>query len=276
MSCIDVSVVIPTFRREREVCEAIQSALAQPGVSVECIVLDDTGEGSAQEAVSAIGDTRVTYIKREVPSRGRPAIARNEGARLAKGRFLHFLDDDDHVHDGAYRDLVSALDARPERGVAFGQVDPFGDDPWWLKNKRDYFENAARVAASTPDSQWTVAHILFIGTLMVNSACIIRRECFEPLGGFDPGIQVYEDVDLWLRAIRRYGHVFVGRPVLHYRTGKPSLMHDLGRDATKPVRDSNFLIHQKYRREHGQLEYRAMQLLVKTLPFAVVRKLPAP
>lgn len=271
---IDVSVIIPTFRREKELIEAVQSALGQEGVEVEVMVLDDSPEGSAELAVKGLVDPRVRYIKQAVPSGGRPAVVRNEGAKLALGRYLYFLDDDDRVADGALRALSAALDISG-KGVAVGWVVPFGEDPEWLKDKREYFEWAAKVGAETDSSLWTVAHILFRGTLMVNSACMIRRECFEPLGGFDPSIPVYEDVEFYMRGIRRYGHVYVSRPVLHYRTGRPSLMHNLGKDNTK-VEESYAIMHRKYKEEHGAVEYRLLQFLTKSLPFSVVRRVPVP
>jgi glycosyltransferase involved in cell wall biosynthesis len=271
---IDVTVVIPTFRREMEVCEALHSVLRQEGVSVECIVLDDSPEGSARTAVSALNDPRITYILRDVPSKGRPAIARNEGAALAQGRYLYFLDDDDHVYDGALRDMVAALDARPDLGVALGWVVPFGSDAYWLGNKSEYFERAARIAVALTRNIWFSTYVLFRGTLMVNSACMIRRELFAPLGGFDATIPVYEDVDFWMRAVRRYGHLYLPRPVLHYRVGKPSLMHNLGKSPELEVVKSYAMMHRKYIREHGLLEYRALQILAKLLPYSLVRRIP--
>jgi GT2 family glycosyltransferase len=271
---IDVTVVIPTYRREVEVCEALRSVLQQQGVTVECIVLDDTPEGSARAAVTALGDPRITYLVRPTPSKGRPALARNEGAALARGRYLYFLDDDDHVFEGALRDMVAALDARPDLGVVLGWVVPFGSDSYWLDNKSQYFQRAARIAATLSRNIWFSTYILFRGTLMVNSACMIRRECFAPLGGFDASIPVYEDVDFWMRAVRRYGHRYLSRSVLHYRVGQPSLMHNLGKRPEIEVAKSNAMMHQKYIREHGLLEYRILQLLAKVLPYDFVRRIP--
>lgn len=269
----DISAIIPTHRREREVVAAVHSALAQERVSVECLVVDDSSDGSAEQAIRAIGDDRVRYIRREVPSNGRPALVRNEAAPHARGRYLHFLDDDDLVADGAYSELVSQLDLKPGVGVGLGWVVPFGDDSEWLNDKAQYFSRAARIAGETKESIWTVAHILFRGTLMVNSACVIRRHLFESLGGYDPTIPVYEDVDFWMRAIRRYGHIYVNHPIHLYRTGRPSLMHDLGHDMSLVV-DSNRMIHEKYRREWGMLEYSFLQVATKLLPFPVARNIP--
>jgi len=44
----EIAVVVPTFRRPTQVVEAVASALAQDGVTVEVFVADDSPEGSAR------------------------------------------------------------------------------------------------------------------------------------------------------------------------------------------------------------------------------------
>ena len=266
MSVIDVTVITPTFRRENLLVETIDSVMKQEGVRVEMIVLDDSPEGSAEQAVRGLGHSRIRYVKQATPSGGRPAIVRNQGAQLATGRFLYFLDDDDHVMPGALAGLVAALDSRKHLGVAFGHVVPFGDNPDALQEKSAYFQRAAAVARRA-NSLRAVATILFRGTLYVNSACMIRRECFAPLGGYDPSIPVYEDVEFYMRAIRQYGHVFVDIPVLHYRTGAPSLMFNLSDQ--QPVVDSYKIMHEKYLRARGPVEFYGLKAWAKVLPSPV-------
>ena len=267
MPQIDVSVITPTFRREREVVESVKSALDQEGVAVEVIVLDDTPEGTARTAIEGLADPRVRYLKRAEPSEGKPALVRNEGLQLAKGRYVYFLDDDDHVLPGALRAMVSAMDTNPRAGVAFGRVECFGAEPAALAQYRRWFGWAADVAQRLAFSSWlTVGMILFRGTVIINSTCMQRRECALALGGYDPSIPVYEDVEFHMRAIRRFGHLFVDHPVLHYRTGAPSLIHDLKGD-TGPIQASYQIIHRKYREEHGPAEYLALKIASKLLPF---------
>src|SRR5215475_10535827 len=97
---IDISVVIPTFRRPKELGEAIASVLGQTGVSFEIIVVDDSPEASAQEVVEGVGDVRVRYLRNPAPTGGVPSAVRNLGWPLARGAFVHFLDDDDIVPAG--------------------------------------------------------------------------------------------------------------------------------------------------------------------------------
>src|SRR6266568_282351 len=146
---IDVSVITPTCCREREICDAVRSVLAQQGVAVESIVVDDSETGSARDAVEGIHDSRVRYFKRELASKGRPALARNDGVRYARGRYISFLDDDDQLMPGCLRDMVSALDHSPRVGVAVGRVVSFGSDADVLRVNDDWAHRAARMAART-------------------------------------------------------------------------------------------------------------------------------
>ncbi len=262
---IDVSIIIPTFRRPTQLVEAIHSALGQAVVSVEVIVLDDSPEGSARPTVAQINHPCVTYFHRTNPSGGRPALVRNEGYQHSRGRYIHFLDDDDRIAPGALQALVDALDNNNQAGMAFGWVVPFGDDPVVLENKTEWFSRAADIARSAMTRYQIVSTILFKGALLVNSACMIRRRYFEALGGYDPTIVYYQDVDFWMRCIRRYGYVFVDQPILQYRTGADSRIHNL-QENWKPVEDSYAVIHRKYRAHHGLFEYAALQFYSRFLP----------
>src|SRR5260221_750557 len=93
---VDISVVIPTFRRPREVVEAIRSALGQGGVEIEIIVVDDCPDGSAEAAIRSVGDERVAYLRNPAPTGGRPGAVRNIGLPRGNRRFVPFLDADGH------------------------------------------------------------------------------------------------------------------------------------------------------------------------------------
>src|SRR5262249_47606081 len=145
------------------------------------------------------------------------------------------------------------------QGVAFGYVVPFGDDEAVLARQRAYFERARASAKRGMTRFSMVANLLFRDTLLINSVCIVRRECFEKVGGYDPNVLRCEDVDFYLRAIRACGFAYVDRPVLEYRTGASSLMHDLA-DNSK-VAASYRVIHAKYRAKHGAAKFWALKAL---------------
>jgi glycosyltransferase involved in cell wall biosynthesis len=262
----DVSVIIPTFRRPELLKEAVLSALAQEGVALEIVVVDDSPEGSAQRVIEALADPRVTYVRNDPPSGGRPALVRNAGWSKARGRFIHFLDDDDRVAEGFYAAAVKAFDAQPDRGVVFGRIAPFGGDPQAMEHEHAFFANAgrrARLASRVGGRLWMVANLLFADTVLVNSACMVRRECVAALDGYDAQMPLNEDVEFYCRAVRRFGFVFLDRIVLHYRILPSSLMH--GRSTNDGIVETYRRMYAQYRAKHGAFELLAMKIFARTI-----------
>jgi glycosyltransferase involved in cell wall biosynthesis len=246
--------------------EAIHSSLTQSVPPVEMVVLDDSPEGSAETLVESLKDARVRYVRRAEPSEGCPAVVRNDGWPRVTGEYVHFLDDDDVLLPGAYRALVNALQAHPRAAVAFGRVEPFGAGPEVMKNEARFFRSAgrrARIGQGLHSRFWMLANMLFKNTVVINSAGLIRRSCLEALGGYDPQLRLFEDLELFIRAFREFGCVFVDRTVLKYRVGAPSLMTNL-RD-NQPILDAYRTIHEKYQKAYGAYEYFALKLFARTV-----------
>jgi glycosyltransferase involved in cell wall biosynthesis len=267
----DISVVIPTFRRPKPLREAIASVLGQTGVSVEIIVVDDSPEASAQGVVEDIGDPRVRYLKNPAPSGGMPGMVRNLGWPLAQGDFIHFLDDDDIVPEGHYAAVKKILFERPDVGVVFGRIEPFGDAPGeQMRHERTYFATAAKRAllCNRFGRRWGfAAGMLFRPSMLVCSACIIRRTCVQQVGGFDPRMRLCEDAAFYAFAIRHAGAYFMDRVSLRFRVSNPSMMHSIERDPTEQeqLKHTWKLMFGRYRAERGALEFYAMKIFARTV-----------
>ena len=268
---IDFSVVIPTFRRPDKLIEAITSVLRQDGVTVEIFVIDDSPEGSAEAAIQSLRDTRIVYLKNANPTGGIPSLVRNIGWPMAKGAFVHFLDDDDLVAEGHYASVKAAFAANPAIGVVFGRIEPFGNGPSeQLAGELKYFADAARKAAVCSRFGTRFAftgRMLFDKALLVSSSSAVRRECVARLGGFDPSIRLMEDADFHVRAMRECGALFLDRVAVHYRVGSPSLMHSPNPSETQRQEErlGHRQMHAKYRKQHGALEFYALALFTRTL-----------
>jgi glycosyltransferase involved in cell wall biosynthesis len=264
MNDVSVSVIIPTFHRESLLLDAIGSVLCQSGVTLQVIVVDDSGQGTARDAVASVADRRVLYIARREASGGRPALVRNEGASVAQGRYLYFLDDDDLMEEGTLSVLVAALDAAPTVGMAFGAVEPFGSDAAVLCSERSHFSRVRRIAQRLRSPRELSARLVFLSSMIVNSACMVRRTAFLASGGYDAEIPICEDAEFWGRIAYATGYVFVDQPVVRYRTGAPSLMHNLGTDDEK-LYVSYRRIHEKYLRAHGLWNFLAMKFWTRVI-----------
>jgi glycosyltransferase involved in cell wall biosynthesis len=267
----DFSVIIPTFRRPQQLMESIASVLRQSEARVEIFVIDDSPEGSAQTAVEALRDPRITYVKNPNPTGGVPSLVRNLGWPLANGTFVHFLDDDDIVAEGYYSSVKAEFARRADIGLVFGRIEPFGSGPApQLDHERRYFANAAQNASACKrfGARWAfTGRMLFDQALLVSSASIVRRHCVSVVGGFDPAIRLMEDADFHVRVMREFGAAFIDRTAVYYRIGDPSLMHSPNPIVSQreDERNGHRSTQAKYRHDRGVLEFYALALFTRTV-----------
>ena len=257
----DLSIIIPTFRREEPLREAVLSVLALQGLDFEVIVIDDSPEGSAAAVIQAIGDPRVQYSKHPAPTGGRPAIIRNGAARQARGKVFFFLDDDDkaipHNLAKAFQRLVSS-----PAGVLMSTPHPFGPNPARVQDEVRYFAKALAFLDRPRHRLTVVARLLFAATPLVCSTCLIKASAFAAAGGFDETIPLCEDVEFYMRAIRTQGYLYQPEPILERRVGEASL---ISAASTARIAESYRMAHDKYRAQHGALEFWALKLWSRLL-----------
>ena len=155
--------------------------------ALEIIVVDDSPEGAARQAVENVRDERIIYLQSPKPTGGVPSMVRNQGWSRATGKFVHFLDDDDIVPDGHYERALAVFARRPEVGLVFGRIEPFGDcPPMQLSHEQAYFQSAARRARACrhiSTKRVFAAQMLFDNPLLVCSAGVLRRDSVARVGG---------------------------------------------------------------------------------------------
>src|SRR5215472_278085 len=108
---IEITVVIPSYRRPDDLARAIASVLAQRGVTTPCeiLVVDNDPEGSARAVTTEMAGQSATPIRYVGESRPGISHARNTGVANAAGRYIAFLDDDEEADPGWLASLVATM-----------------------------------------------------------------------------------------------------------------------------------------------------------------------
>src|SRR5262245_22789574 len=88
-----VSIIIPCFRQGKYLTEAVDSCLGQTYQPIEVIVVNDGSDDDTDEVASSYKDA-ITYIRKK---NGGVSSARNVGISAATGRYMMFMDADDHL-----------------------------------------------------------------------------------------------------------------------------------------------------------------------------------
>lgn len=105
----DVTFVIAAFNAEDSIATAVASALAQRGVTVEVVVVDDKSSDATIACVAELADERIVIVGRQ--ENGGPGAARNIGLAVARGRWIAVLDADDAVEPDRMLRLTRRGDA---------------------------------------------------------------------------------------------------------------------------------------------------------------------
>ena len=94
-----ISVIIPTYNREKMLDECLKNVLSQNYESVEIVVVDDNSTDNTENLLRSYIATNanIKYIKNK--SNLNAGRSRNVGYRVSKGKYLVFLDDDDYYTD---------------------------------------------------------------------------------------------------------------------------------------------------------------------------------
>jgi len=189
----DVSVVIPTKDRSHLLPRALESALGQPGVSLEVVVVDDGSSPEHAERYRELcdGHDRVRLVRNET-SIGNPA-SRNRGLEEVTGRLFCTLDDDDEFLPGKLAAQVEAL----ERAGGDDVIAVTGVELVWSDGRPPLRESPNVPAPirldDRPDRFARISPRVFLNTYLVPS------ELMRKVDGYDPVLRWGEHTDLFLR-----------------------------------------------------------------------------
>jgi glycosyltransferase involved in cell wall biosynthesis len=236
-----VSVVLPAYNHARYVAEALASVAAQTYANLELVVIDDGSTDATAAVVSgclASFARPVRFVSRE--NRGAPATL-NEGAALARGQYVAFLNSDDRYAPERIATLVEAI-ARNARPWGFSLVSNlFGEAESALADGTlDVLQKQRNFLGTQPPSFTLVEFNVAVSS----GNLFVERDFFLSLGGFRD-YRYNHDWDFCLRAASVAEPVVVERPLYFYRVHAANTIAesrvDVTRDADRVFGD--FLAH---------------------------------
>ena len=215
-----VSVIIPAHNVMSYLPSTVDSVLNQTFTDFELIIIND---GSSDEIVpwhSTLKDPRVRLISQK--NRG-AQIARNVGLENAIGDFIALLDADDLWEATKLEKQVSYLEKHPDIGVVYtwtGLIDEQGN-------------SLGRVVASQACGNVWEKIVVRDEILCSNSVALIRSECFNTVGYFDPDLEGFQDWDMGIRLAYKYQFGVVKEILTFYRHRSNSMSRSRSMEGTR-------------------------------------------
>jgi glycosyltransferase involved in cell wall biosynthesis len=193
-----LTIIIPTYNRADFLRESIHSVLSQTFADYELIVVDDGSSDHTEDVVREF--PRIHYVA--CSENSGVSHARNLGIKLARGRYVCFLDSDDLWIKNKLEVQIRWMEAHTECQVCYT------DEIWIRKGVRVNPMNKHRKHSGD-----IFSHSLLL-CIVSPSSVLMRSSLFDEVGLFDEGLPACEDYDLWLRISLKYPVHFIAEKLI--------------------------------------------------------------
>lgn len=188
-----VSVIIPTYNRERTIVRAVESVLEQSYRDLEVLIVDDGSEDGTRKLLEKIEDERLHYLLLE--ENGGPSRARNAGVHHAKGEWIAFQDSDDVWREDKLEQQLRYAAKHPEYSMIYGYCLVHREGETALRAPLEPFPE---VMEGDMLSTLLVRNVIAAPTMMM------KRMCFLETGGFKTDYHANEDWDFVIRFSKQF------------------------------------------------------------------------
>lgn len=200
-----VSAIIPTYNRAHLVGRAIKSVLNQTYQDFELIVVDDCSTDSTEIVVKKFQgkDKRIKYF-RHMENKG-GCVARNNGIRNSKGKYIAFLDSDDEWLPAKLEKQLEVFEKSQDNKLGLVNCGTIYVDEGSKKEINRVLE----------EEKGDVFDIMLLHEFDTGggSSQLIKKQVFDSIGLFDESEYLrkggQQDYEMWLRISKRYHFDYV-------------------------------------------------------------------
>ena len=192
----------------------------------EILVVNDAGS-DVEAVVSPRNRSRKIIYVRHGQNRGL-AAARNTGIKVARGRYIAYLDDDDLYYPDHLQTLVHCLE-KHDCAVAYTDA-----------NRAHQVRQDEKLVVTHRDLPFSVDfnHDRILVGNFIPVLCVMHgRKCLDDVGLFDESLTTHEDWDLWIRLSRKYRFAHVRKTTCEFswRTDGSSMTSQKQQDFLRTI-----------------------------------------
>jgi len=180
-----ISYVVTVYKKEPYIGYTTQSLLQQEGgLPAEYIFVDDVSPDRSVEVIEKItaGMSNVTIIKNT--TNAGPSIRLNQGAKLARGKYLQFIDSDDIMAANASLTMLNLLE-KHDADVIYGRWEKTDIESKDLIGRRINDDAPYKVSDSPLQFQFDER--------ILRMTQMVRRETFFASGGCDEAVFIQDE-----------------------------------------------------------------------------------
>ena len=206
-----VSVCIPVYDGAKYLAEAITSTLNQTLADFELIIVDDSSTDGSDLIVNAFSDSRLKFLKN--PNRLGLAKNWNKCVELSRGEYVCIFHQDDVMLPLNLEKKARILDDNPSVGLVFSQAQIIDRQGAPI---RKFSENDPNDGGVQDGLKFFERWFLELNVICCPSV-LVRKSCYEKLGGFDSRLPFTCDWEMWMRICLFHNIGYLSEPLLDYR-----------------------------------------------------------
>ncbi len=213
-----VSILLTCYQHMKYLPAALDSVRAQTYTDYEILALDDGSTDGTREWLGEQKDLTTIFNRENLGT----YATLNIGLSRAQGELIAVLNDDDVWEPTKLQRQIELLDANPKVGLVHtdgtfidGEGVPFEGAPLGFRFPR--FETGDVLLG------------LVYENVIIASAALARRKCFDDLGPFEEAYFGSGDWQMWFRIAEAWNVGFVPEKLTRYRVHGANASHKLER-----------------------------------------------
>lgn len=195
-----VSVIVPVYRRERELAELLDSLSAQTMQQFEVLLVNNDGPDK-RSLLAPYENLDIRYIEL---GENHHVKARNLGVNEARGTYILLLDDDDALLPTHIEECLQDLQ---EADFVFTDAELF---------RFEWRDDTRHITSREPFAYELDLERLRQDSIYIPSGSMYRKELHDELGMFDESVYNYWDWDWILRVAGNHRIVHPPRATVLY------------------------------------------------------------
>ena len=194
-----VSVIIPVYNRVNLIDRSINSVISQTYPINEIIVIDDGSNDGTYDLIKR----NFPQVSLQYQENKGVSNARNIGIKLAKSKWIAFLDSDDEWLPKKVEEQINLLKTNFSFKICH-------TDEVWIRNQ-------VRVNPMKKHRKYggDIYNKCLPLCVISPSSIMIHKDIFNDVGLFDEDLPVCEDYDMWLRICSKYSVLFLDQKLIN-------------------------------------------------------------
>lgn len=215
-----VSVLLTCYNHIRFLPDAWKSITDQTYIDWEIIAIDDGSTDGTREWLRGQDDARAKIILNDSNLGTYGSV--NRALSEAKGEFVAILNDDDVWAPTKLEAQLKLFADHPDVGLVH-------TEGWFIDGDGNKREDSPLGFEFPRFETGDLLQALQYQNKIIASAALVRKECFEQLGGFNEAYFGSGDWEMWLRIAERWQIGCVPEPLTFYRVHGANASHKLER-----------------------------------------------